>query len=64
MSCEEHRCFRTNELRQYLEGWSDTRMIVQRLWICRECGLKVWVDLPKVVDRGAVPDNCVFVTPV
>ncbi len=39
-------------------------MIVQLLWICRECGLEVWVDLPKVVDRGDVPDNCVFVKPV
>ena len=64
MSCEKHRCFRTNELRQYLKGWSDTRMIVQRLWLCRECGLEVWVDLPKVADKGTVPDNCVFVTPV
>ena len=64
MSCEKHRCFRTNEFRQYTKGWPDTITVVQRLWICRECGLEVWVDLPTVPYGGIVPENCVFIKPV
>jgi hypothetical protein len=63
--CEYHIMNPTGALRQVViknEDDSIKLLSIQKLWVCRNCGLKVWKDLPVVraEDVSPVPENCGF----